>query len=148
MNRPCKEEHQELQQLQKILTKFYLLLRTFSLVSFLLLKKEPIAISSQFSNKTMSLCKFYNYFDKSFDKIKKYVYVCISIMHHFAFHSFKFVSHTFSFLSKGQSISEVVWCLHSTSARIYKHSRKHERWISLDKRSTSFIIYFNYHLAF
>jgi len=120
MNRPCKEEHQELQQLQKILTKLYLLLRTFSLVSFLPLKKEPIAISSQFSNKTMSLCKVYNYFDKSFDKIKKCVYVCISIMHHFAFHSFKSVSHTFVFLSKGQSISEVVWCLHSTSTRIYE----------------------------
>jgi len=30
------------------------------LVSFLLLKKEPIAISSQFSNKTVFLCDVYN----------------------------------------------------------------------------------------
>ena len=110
MNEPRKKGYQEI-QLQKILTKLQLLLRTSSLVSFLLLKREPIAISSQFSNKTIFRCNVYNLLRETLQKNDDHFY--INIMHRVR------VSQSFSLPQKGEVCLKVSRRPRPKSTRIY-----------------------------
>jgi hypothetical protein len=55
---------------------------------------------------------------------KKSVFYCISIMHHFAFHSLNSESHKFFFSIKGQPVSKVVRLFSSKVNSHLQHSCK------------------------
>ena len=93
-----------------------------------LLKREPIAISSQFSSNVPLQCLQFT----SINPSKKIVHFLHKHHASFCIHSFK--SHTLFFSIKGQSVSKVVWLSSSKVNSHLQHSCKQkERTYQFEK---------------